>query len=263
MSGGDTGGVRLERLGAVARVTLDRPQARNSLGLEFTAEMNGALDAIDADEEIAAVVLRGVGDVFCSGGDLRELMDPTTADPARDLRYIRGYNLVVGRLRRLDRPVVAAVNGPAVGGGAALALACDLAIAAEHAAYVFAFGRIGLTGADMGCAYLLPRVVGPVRAAHLMLTAGTLSAAEGRQLGAFLDVVPAAELDAAALELARAIATGPRHANAATKLALRRGETTDLAAVLDYEAYVQTVQFSDPEHKQRLGDALGLERRAR
>jgi len=244
--------VLLERRGDVAVLTMNRPDHGNALGLDFSAVMNRRLDEVEADPDIGAVVLTGAGSVFCGGGDLAEIMSSTTSDPSRDFSLIRGYNRVVSRIRRLDQPTVAAVNGPAVGGGAALALACDMAVAAQSATYLFAFGRIGLAGADMGCAYLLPRVVGPVRAAHLMLTAGALTADQGRALGVFLDVVPDAEVVDAAVTLAAPLAAGPRAANAATKMALRRGETTDFDTVLDYEAYLQTVQFSHPDHQSRL-----------
>ena len=244
--------VLLEKRGNVAVVTLNRPDSGNALGVDFSAVMQRRLDEVEADPDCGAIVLTGAGSVFCGGGDLAEIMSPTGSDPSRDFALIRGYNRVVSRIRRLDQPTVAAVNGPAVGGGAALALACDMSVAARSGTYQFAFGRIGLAGADMGCAYLLPRVVGPVRAAHLMLTAGTLTADEGRTLGAFLDVVPDGEVVDAAVRLATTLAAGARAANAATKMALRRGETTDFDTILDYEAYLQTVQFSHPDHKSRL-----------
>lgn len=256
MTGGDPDDcVRVDRQGDVAIVTLDRPERRNALGRDFSAAMQRRLDEVE-DMGVGAVVLTGAGPVFCGGGDLTEIMSPTSADPREDFRLIRGYNRVVSRIRHLDQPVVAAVNGPAVGGGAALALACDVAVAAESAQYVFAFGRIGLAGADMGCAYLLPRAVGPVRAAHLMLSSGSLTASEGLALGLFTEVVPDGDVVAAAVQLAARIATGPFAATAATKMALRRGETTDLDTVLDYEAYLQTVQFAHPDHKARLAEFL-------
>lgn len=248
--------VVLERVGAVARITINRPERRNSLGLGFAAAMNRVLDDVDGSPELGAVVLTGAGSVFCGGGDLAEIMSTAPGDPGADLRVVRGYNRIVGRLRRLDVPVVAAVNGPAVGGGAALALACDIAVAASGASYIFAFERIGLSGADMGCSALLVKAVGPVRAAHLMLTSGTVTASEALRLGLFVDVVSPERLPAVAESLAARIAAGPRHGNAATKLALRRGAETSFDSVLEYEAYVQTVQFSDREHKDRLGAFL-------
>jgi len=251
-AGSADGTVLLERRGDVAVLTMNRPDAGNALGRDFSAVMHRRLDEVEADPAIGAVVLTGAGAVFCGGGDLAQIMSPTSSDPVQDLALIRGYNRVVSRIRRLDQPTVAAVNGPAVGGGAALAMACDMAVAAQSGAYLFAFGRIGLAGADMGCAYLLPRLIGPVRAAHLMLSAGTLTAGEGRAAGAFLDVVPDGEVVDAAVALATPLAAGPRAANAATTMALRRGETTDLDTVLDYEAYLQTVQFAHPDHKSRL-----------
>jgi enoyl-CoA hydratase/carnithine racemase len=248
--------VVLERLGPVARITINRPERRNALGAGFTAAMMARLDEIEGDPNVGAVILTGAGTVFCGGGDLFEIMSTEPGDAARDLTLIRGYNRVVARLRRLDVPVVAAVNGPAVGGGAALALVCDIAIASDRASYAFAFERIGLAAADMGCAALLVRALGPLRAAHLTLTSGTLSAVEAMELGLVAEVVEHDRLPAAAERLAQRIAAGPRRANAATKLAIHRGAQMDLETVLEYEAYVQAVQFSEPEHKQRLGAFL-------
>src|SRR3972149_5406667 len=152
--------VVLERRGAVARVVLNRPGRRNALGRGTLPAMHAVLDEVERDPSIGAVVVAGRGPVFCAGGDVDESMSPEPTDREREFDMIRGYNRVAWRLFHLDPPVIAAVNGPAAGGGAALAMACDIAIAAESARYDFVFGRIGLSSADMGCTYLLPRLVG-------------------------------------------------------------------------------------------------------
>jgi enoyl-CoA hydratase/carnithine racemase len=244
--------VLIERQGAVARVILNRPEKRNPLGLGFSAAMHRALDEVEADPEIAAVVLVGNGPVFCGGGDIMEIMSPETTDIEREFDLVRGYNRVVSRIYHFERPVIAAVNGPAVGGGTCLAMACDIAIAAESARYDFAFGRIGLAGADMGATHLLQRLVGPMRAAHLVLTGGSISALKGREWGLFVDVVAADELLPAAQRIAESIAVQNRAATAITKLAMRRGYDLDFDAALEYEAYLQSFAFRTEGHKQRI-----------
>lgn len=244
--------VLLERQGAIARLILNRPEKRNPLGLGFSAAMHRALDKVEADPGIAAVVLSGNGPVFCGGGDITEIMSEGPTDLEREFDLIRGYNRVVLRIYHLEQPVIAAVNGPAVGGGACLAMACDIAIAAESARYDFLFGRIGLAGADMGATHLLQRLVGPMRAAHLVLTGGSISALQGREWGVFVDVVAAAELLAKAQRIAQSIADQNRPATAITKLALRRGRDLDFDAALEYEAYLQSYAFRTEGHKQRI-----------
>jgi enoyl-CoA hydratase/carnithine racemase len=244
--------VLLDRQGAVARLTFNRPEKRNPMGRGFSAAMHRALDAIEADPGIAAVVLIGNGPVFCGGGDIMEIMSPEPTDLEREFELIRGYNRVVSRIYHLEQPVIAAVNGPAVGGGACLAMACDIAIAADSARYDFLFGRIGLAGADMGATHLLQRLVGPMRAAHLVLTGGSISASQGREWGVFVDVVAAAELLPAAQRIAESIAVQNRAATVITKLALRRGRDLDFDAALEYEAYLQSYAFRTEGHKQRI-----------
>jgi 2-(1,2-epoxy-1,2-dihydrophenyl)acetyl-CoA isomerase len=244
--------VLVERHGVVARVVLNRPEKRNPLGLGFSAAMHRALDEVEADPGIAAVVLTGNGPVFCGGGDVSEIMSPEPTDLVREFDLVRSYNRVISRIYHFEQPIIAAVNGPAVGGGACLAMACDIAIAAEGARYDFAFGRIGLAGADMGATHLLQRLVGPVRAAHLVFTGGSIVAAQGREWGVFVDVVALAELMPAADRIAASIATQNRPATAITKLAMRRGYDLDFDAALEYEAYLQSFAFRTEGHKKRL-----------
>jgi len=253
--------VILERRGAVARIVLNRPERRNTLGAETLPAWHAVLDEVERDPAVGAVVVTGRGPVFCAGGDLDEIMSTGRTDREREFDMIRGYNRLAWRLFHLDPPVVAAVNGPAAGGGAALAMACDVAIAGESARYDFVFGRIGLSSADMGCTYLLPRLVGRVRASYLVLTGGSVSAREGLALGLFAEVVPDDRLEAAAMALAERIAAGSRRANVISKLALRRGEHVEFGTELEYEAYLQSFAFQTDDHKQRLGAFRAVRRR--
>ncbi len=243
--------VALEFRDRVAVITLDRPGARNALGTRFAGQMHEALTAVEHQDEVGCVIVTGRGTVFSGGGDLHHVMSPHSQPIHSDYKLIRGFNTVVARLRALDLPVIAAVNGPAVGGGAALALACDFAIVAQNARYDFLFGRLGLTGGDMGCAYLLSRALGYQRAAHLLLTGGSLSAEQLVGSGLAAELV-ADDLDRRALQVAREVAAGSQWANHATKLALRRSQALDLDAVLEYEAFVQAALFGSADHKERL-----------
>jgi enoyl-CoA hydratase/carnithine racemase len=241
----------------VATLTLDRPKQRNPLSAELLQHAPAALDALEADKEVRAVVLTGAGTVFCAGAQLGTVLHPDGLDGEWQLTLLRGFNRLAQRIRELDLPVIAAVNGPAVGGGAALALACDFAVAAPEASYYFAFGRVGAAGADLGCAWLLPKIVGELRARHWLLTGATVGAEEGRAAGLFIEVCPRDKLVARAQELARQVAeAAPRRAAAATKFAISRASEADLNSVLGYEAYIQSYLFTTPEHKERLGAFL-------
>ncbi|MEE8395897.1 MAG: enoyl-CoA hydratase-related protein [bacterium] len=250
--------IQVELMDGVATITLNRPRERNPLGVDFTPRMLSILEGLEADSNCRAVVLTGSGKGFCSGADLKNIVGTGEIDMEWQLRLVRGYNNVVQKIRGLELPVIAAVNGPAVGGGAALALACDIAIACPEASYFFAFGRIGASAADMGCTYLLPRHIGAVRAAHLILTGATVDAAQGQALGLFVQVVPQGDLLAAAQAMGRQIAQAyPRRAAAITKLGLRQGESNSLETCLSYEAIAQSYTFQTEEHRERLGSFLG------
>lgn len=247
----------------VATITLNRPDKRNAQGVDFTPRLMAALDEVEHDRAVHAVVLTGNGPVFGGGGDLKEIMSTGETDPEWEFELIRGYNTLISRIYYFDRPIIAAVNGPAIGGGACLALACDFAIASENAAYHLAFARIGLAGADMGAPTLLLRALGSTRAHYLLLTGGVIDAQLGKELGLFVDVVPQAELMNAATRIAESIASQSRRGTTITKLALRRGAETTLEASLEYEAYLQSFAFRSKEHKARLGQFLNKSRERR
>ncbi len=241
----------------IGRITMNRPEHRNPLGLEFATLMNAALDRLEEDPDCRVIILTGNGPVFCGAAELGRVVVTGEVDMEWQYQVVRGFSRLIKRLRALDLPVIAAVNGPAVGGGAALALACDIAIAAPTASYFFAFGRLGASAADMGCSYLLPRLVGTMRAAHLLLTGANVGAEQGRALGLFVDVVAEGALQAAAERIAgQIIEAYPRRAAALTKLALFRGESTDLETCLEYEMFAQSYLLQGAEHKERLGAFL-------
>jgi enoyl-CoA hydratase/carnithine racemase len=248
--------------GPIAWITLNRPEKRNAQGLTFTTNMLTALDRVENDAEVAVAVLTANGPVFGGGGDLKEIMSVEQQDPEQELELIRGYNKVISRLYYLSRPIIAAVNGPAFGGGTCLALACDFAIASERAEYHFVFARIGLSAADMGAPFLLQRHLGAARAARYLLTAARVGAEEGKVLGLFADVVLAERLTEETRRIAIDIAGQSRRATTITKLALRRSTETTFDAALEYDAYLQSFAFRSEGHKQRLKAFLDKSRKA-
>ena len=243
----------LECREGTAILTIDRPASRNALGLALAADLIRVLDELERDEGVRAVVLTGEGSVFCAGAELGALLDPAGMAHEKQFRVIRDFNRLTQRLRDLDLPVIAAVNGAAVGGGAALALACDIAVASEKASYYFAFGRVGAAACDMACAYLLPKIVGTVVAQHWFLTGATVRAEEGQRRGLFVDVVQPERLLDRALEIAAQIAAAsPRRAAAMSKQVVLRGQDADFGTCATYEAYLQSYLFTTDEHKERL-----------
>lgn len=245
--------VLIERRNQLAVLTLNRPRLANAQGLTFGTALIGALDQVEDDDSVCAIVLTGAGKVFCGGGKLGETMKADYVDMEEQLRAVRNAFRAVERIREIELPVVCALNGGAIGGGAALAMACDLVVAAESAFYSFPFGLLGASAVDMGCSYMLPRLVGTARARQIMLTGAQVSAQQGLIDGLFIEVVPAENVLSAAEKLAGSIvAAGSRRAVAGTKLALLRGETTEYSTVVDYELYLQCYMLNTPEHKLRV-----------
>jgi len=258
-------GLRLDRRDGVVILTIDRPETKNALGASLWSDLIRALDDLERDNGIRAIILTGAGSTFCSGAELGVLIDPDGAiDQEVQFRIVRDYNRLVQRLRELDLPVIAAVNGSAIGGGAALALACDIAIAAREANYFFAFGRVGAAACDMACAYLLPKIVGTVVAQHWLLTGAQIGADEGLRHGLFVEVVERDALLECALKIAAKIGeASPRRAAAVSKQVVLRGQDTDFQTCATYEAYVQGYLFTTDDHRERLNSliaSLGMPR---
>jgi enoyl-CoA hydratase len=205
VEGGAVAGTVLEERvdGAVMLLTLNRPASLNAMSLELVRDLGATLTAVAADASCRAVVLTGAGRGFCSGHDLGELRDIGGVDGAIAEQEL--FAALVPRIRSLPQPVVAAVNGPAAGGGLALALAADTRVCSESARFNAAFVRIGLSGCDMGVSWLLPRLVGPTLAFEMMLSGRLVGAEEALARGLVLRVVPDGTVVDAALDIARAI----------------------------------------------------------
>jgi enoyl-CoA hydratase/carnithine racemase len=234
----------------VATITLARPDRLNSLTFEVYEELRDTFAALEHEPGVRAVVITGQGRAFCSGGDVESIIGELFA---RDMQGLVAFTRVTGALirniRALRRPVVAAVNGTAVGAGAVIALACDFRVASDKAKIGFIFPKVGLCGADMGATYLLPRVVGLAHASELLFLGDVILAERAREIGLFHEVVPNDECLAAANELAERLASGPAFAHAMTKQMLESEHTMPLDAAIEAEAQVQAICMQHPDFR--------------
>jgi 2-(1,2-epoxy-1,2-dihydrophenyl)acetyl-CoA isomerase len=245
---------------AVAIVTLNRPDRRNALTRELKESLVQALESVGADDAVRAVVLTGTGKAFCVGQDLGEHAESLRADPASAFDTVqRHYNPIVRLLAGMPKPVVAAINGTAVGAGLGFALACDLRIAAESATFATAFAAIGLT-ADSGLSASLAHAVGAARASELLLLGEAFDAPTALGYGLLRAVVPVDEVLPASLELARKLAAGPTRAYAEIKQAVAFGMVSPLEAVLAGEGEGQARLGLTRDHQQAVEAFLAKRR---
>jgi 2-(1,2-epoxy-1,2-dihydrophenyl)acetyl-CoA isomerase len=241
--------ILFEKNGNVGTLTLNRPEARNALDLVMRKELSDVLDEIESDSGVRVVVLTGAGGNFCAGGDVKTMKPGSGAAEGR--ARVGALNKLVMRLVEFPRPVIAMVDGYAVGAGCNLALCCDLIIASDRARFGEVFAKIGLVP-DGGGSWLLPRLVGMARAKELIFTADIIDAAEAGRLGLVNRIVPAAELAATTRALAERIAQGPPKVLALAKHMVNRAATSNLAEALDVEAYSQAIAISGDEHREGL-----------
>jgi enoyl-CoA hydratase/carnithine racemase len=240
---------RFEVDGAVATVTFDRPGRLNALTFDVYADLRDLLAELPHREDVRALVITGEGRGFCSGGDVHEIIGQLQkADTRMLIDFARMTGSVVQRMRECPLPIVAAVNGVAAGAGAVIALAADFRILARSASFRFLFTNVGLAGADMGSAYLLPRLVGLGRATEMLVLGETVQAERALDIGLAGRVVDDEGLPAAARELAMRLAGGPTLAFATTKLLLSREQDMDLAGALELEAMAQALLMTSADH---------------
>lgn len=233
----------------VATVTFSRPEKLNALTFEVYADLRDLLAEVPQRDDVRALVITGTGRGFCSGGDVNEIIGKLVEmDPAGRLEFTRMTGSVVQRMRELPVPIIAAVNGVAAGAGAVIALAADFRLLARSASFAFLFTKVGLAGADMGSAYLLPRLIGYGRATELLMLGEKVEAERAVAMGLAGEVVDDAVLVDAADELARRLADGPTLAYASTKLLLSRELDMDLAAALELEATTQALLMGTEDH---------------
>lgn len=253
-------GILVERDGGVGWLRINRPERLNAFAGDMRQELEAGLHELEADASVRCVVITGAGRAFSTGGDVRAMAQlGTDRDRERFGDLVRAGARIVAFIDRMSKPVIAAVNGPAAGAGACLALACDLRIASEAASIGFTFVRVGLHP-DWGGSYFLPRLVGQALAAELIYTGGMIGAERAERLGIFNRVVPAAELEPAARALAGQIAAGPADVVAAVKRSLRQSPCATLGEMLERETEAQLAAFDSPDFQE--GITAFLEKRA-
>ena len=233
----------------VATVTFSRPEKLNALTFEVYADLRDLLGELPHRDDIRVLVITGTGRGFCSGGDVNEIIGKLVEMvPDGRLDFTRMTGAVVQRMRECPIPIIAAVNGVAAGAGAVIALAADFRVLARSASFAFLFTKVGLAGADMGSAYLLPRLVGYGRATELLMLGEKVDAERAVEIGLAGAAVDDGTLAATAGELARLLADGPTLAYASTKLLLSRELDMDLASALELEATTQALLMGSDDH---------------
>jgi enoyl-CoA hydratase/carnithine racemase len=234
--------------GKVGVVTLNRPERKNPLTFDSYAELRDFFHALKSETAIKAVVLRGEGGNFCSGGDVHEIIGPLTKMTMPQLLdFTRMTGDLVKAMRHCPQPLVAAVDGVCAGAGAILAMACDLRVAAPSAKTSFLFVRVGLAGCDMGACAILPRIIGQGRAAELLYTGRSMSAEEGLAWGFFNRLAdPAVPV---AMELAQSLAEGPTAAHAMTKKMLHQEWNAGVDEAIEMEAQAQAILMQNRDFR--------------
>ena len=245
------GSFRYEVQGGVATITLNRPERLNALTFQVYAELRDTFAQLAEADEVRAVVITGAGRGFCSGGDVEDIIGALFGRDAAALHEFTTMTCdVILNLRRCGRPVIAAINGVAAGAGAVIAAACDFRIAAESARIAFLFPRVGLSGADMGASWLLPRLVGLGRATELLMMGEFVEAPRALEIGLVHRVVALDRVLPEAMALAAKLAAGPAAALAATKRAIDDEFELDLETALEYEARVQAELMEHPDYRE-------------
>jgi enoyl-CoA hydratase/carnithine racemase len=235
----------------VATIGFNRPDRLNALTFDAYADLRDLLAELPQRGDARVLVITGSGRGFCSGGDVEEIIgELQRMEPAELLEFTRMTGSVVRALRECPLPVIAAINGTAAGAGAVIALACDLRVLAASASFAFLFTRVGLSGADMGCAYLLPRVVGLGRASELLLLGDRVDAARAAEIGLAAEVVGDDALAGRAAELAARLAGGPAMAYSATKVLLTRELDMDLSGALEMDSMTQALLMTSHDHRE-------------
>ena len=238
-----------EVAGGVATITLARPEKLGALTFDVYADLRDLLAELPHRGDARVLVITGTGRGFCSGGDVVEIIGALQSMSVGDLlEFTRMTGSVVRALRECPLPVIAAVNGVAAGAGAVIALASDLRLLARSASFAFLFTKVGLSGADMGSAYLLPRVIGLGRATELLMLGDSVDAERALQIGLATSVVDDDALLAAAMALARRLADGPALAYSTTKVLLTRELDVGLGAALELDAMTQALLMGSRDH---------------
>lgn len=240
----------------VGHLTLNRPEVLNAMDLRMREEIEAVINEASRDPSVKALIITGAGRAFCAGGDVRTMGH---VGPFAGRERLKNVHRWLYQLLSMEKPVIAAVNGVAAGAGLSLAMCCDIIVASEEASFAISFLRVGLVP-DCGALYFLPRLVGLHKAKELVFTGARLSAAEAERLGLVNRVVPANDLNAVAREMAERLAEGPTRAMGLAKSILNLSLHSDLATILELEAYAQDLCFQTEDHKE--GMRAFVEKRA-
>jgi enoyl-CoA hydratase/carnithine racemase len=233
----------------VGTLTLDRPDKLNALTFEAYADLRDLLAELPQRGDTRVLVVRGSGRAFCSGGDVNEIIGVTLSmAPDELLAFTRMTGEVIRAMRECPVPIIAAVHGMAAGAGAVIALAADFRVCSPKARFAFLFTKVGLSGADMGAAYLLPRLVGLGHATRLLMLGDTISADEAQRIGLVSSLVEESGFDEAVDALARRLASGPVQAYAQTKALLTREQDMSLSAAVELEAMTQALLMKGQDY---------------
>lgn len=242
---------QFEVANGIATLTFNRPEVLNALTFQVYAEMRDLFLSLQERTDVAVVVITGTGRAFCTGGDVKDIIGELFArDMQGLLEFTRMTCDLIKHMRMLRKPIIASLNGTVAGAGAVIALASDLRVASESAKIAFLFTRVGLSGADMGAAWMLPRVVGMAKATEILMTGDFVSAAEAERLGLYNRVVPPDQLRQATQELAEKLAKGPRFGIAMTKEMLNREAHMDVLTALEAESQAQTLCMLHPDFRE-------------
>lgn len=240
-----------EERGPIAVMTLNRPDRLNSLTFEVYRELADTFVALRSRDEVRVVVITGQGRGFCSGGDVEQIIGELfKRDISELLEFTRMTCELIRNIRGLNKPVIASLNGTVAGAGAAIALACDLRLAADTAKIGFLFVKVGLAGADMGSAFLLPKVVGLSKATEMLYTGDFISADEAARIGLYNKVVAPVELEKETIRWAEELADGPAFALAMTKASLNRELDMSLEMALEAESEAQAICMLHPDFRE-------------
>ncbi len=240
-----------KREDGIATVTFNRPDRMNALTIGTYRELGDLWYALREDDDVRVVLLTGTGNAFCSGGDVVDIIGKLTNGNSADLiKFTRMAGRSTHGLLTLRKPVIAAVNGTAVGAGAVIAAACDIRVAAQSASFAFLFPRVGLVSSDLGAIWLLPKLVGMTKATELLLTGDKFSSSDAEKMGFVNKVVPDEELMDAALAYAQKLAAAPPLGLAMTKELIYREAAMDFSAAIDVEASYMSLSMHTEDHKE-------------
>ncbi len=242
----------------VATIRLDRPERLNALTFDSYAELRDAFVELATLASVRSVIVTGTGRAFCSGGDVKDIIGRMLDMPDAEIfAFTRMTCDLIENIRRLEKPVVAALNGTTCGAGAVIAAACDVRIAAEEAKIAFLFTKVGLSGADMGAAWLLPRIVGLGHASELLMLGDFVDAKRAFEIGLYNKVVALGDLDAEAKRWATKLADGPTMGMAVTKRMLNAEASMTLRDAMQVEGWVQGECMKHADYREGYEAALG------